>query len=131
MTKFHLYFRTSLFFLCCFYVVISRWVVLVSCHLITPKHDKRWDLTSLCFNNFQKSEWKFHRIECDALAKLDKDRHKSVTPSIRLMIKLFIRRKLQSEKVKFSLHFYSTTPDFYGIFHVYHMKIFSASGFPC
>lgn len=48
---------------------------------------------------FQKSEWKLHRLECDALSKLDKDRQKSVTPSIRLMVKLYLRRKLQSEKV--------------------------------
>lgn len=54
-----------------------------------------WYCSSMC----QKSEWKLHRLECDALARLDKDRHKSVTPSIRLIIKLFIRRKLQSEKV--------------------------------
>ncbi|KAG6578990.1 Histone-lysine N-methyltransferase ASHR1, partial [Cucurbita argyrosperma subsp. sororia] len=52
-----------------------------------------------CSSTCQKSEWKLHRLECDALARLDKDRHKSVTPSIRLIIKLFIRRKLQSEKV--------------------------------
>ncbi|XP_050946196.1 histone-lysine N-methyltransferase ASHR1 isoform X6 [Cucumis melo] len=54
-----------------------------------------WYCSSMC----QRSEWKLHRLECDALARLDKGRHKSVTPSIRLMIKLFIRRKLQSEKV--------------------------------
>ncbi|KAA0047483.1 histone-lysine N-methyltransferase ASHR1 isoform X5 [Cucumis melo var. makuwa] len=53
-----------------------------------------WYCSSMC----QRSEWKLHRLECDALARLDKGRHKSVTPSIRLMIKLFIRRKLQSEK---------------------------------
>lgn len=52
-----------------------------------------------CSSTCQKLEWKLHRPECDALARLGKDRHKSVTPSIRLMIKLFIRRKLQSEKV--------------------------------
>jgi hypothetical protein len=50
--------------------------------------------------NFQKLDWKLHRLECQALSRLDKDRRKSVTPSIRLMVKLYLRRKLQSEKVK-------------------------------
>lgn len=40
-----------------------------------------------------------HRLECMALARLDKEKRKSVTPSIRLMIKLYIRRKLQDEKI--------------------------------
>ncbi|XP_057987023.1 histone-lysine N-methyltransferase ASHR1 isoform X7 [Hevea brasiliensis] len=51
-----------------------------------------------CGSTCQKSEWKLHRLECDALSKLDKDRRKSVTPSIRLMVKLYLWRKLQSEK---------------------------------
>lgn len=46
-----------------------------------------------------------HRLECDALSKLDKERRKSVTPSIRLMLKLYIRRKLEFDKVK-NLLFY-------------------------
>ncbi|XP_057975004.1 histone-lysine N-methyltransferase ASHR1 isoform X1 [Malania oleifera] len=51
-----------------------------------------------CGNACQKSDWKLHRLECHALSKLDKDRKKSLTPSIRLMVKLCVRRKLQSEK---------------------------------
>lgn len=47
----------------------------------------------------QKLEWKLHRLECQALAKLDKERRKSVTPTIRMMVKLYLRRKLQSERV--------------------------------
>ncbi|XP_048135570.1 histone-lysine N-methyltransferase ASHR1 isoform X3 [Rhodamnia argentea] len=34
-----------------------------------------------------------------ALARLDKEKRKSVAPSIRLMIKLYIRRKLQDDKI--------------------------------
>lgn len=47
----------------------------------------------------QKLECKLHRLECHALAKLDKERRKSVTPTIRMMVKLYLRRKLQNENV--------------------------------
>ncbi|XP_059453924.1 histone-lysine N-methyltransferase ASHR1 isoform X1 [Corylus avellana] len=59
-----------------------------ACHVV-------WYCGSTC----QKLEWKLHRLECQALSRLDKDRRKSVTPSILLMVKLYLRRKLQSEKV--------------------------------
>lgn len=59
-----------------------------ACHVV-------WYCGSTC----QKLDWKLHRLECQALSTLDKDRRKSVTPSIRLMVKLYLRRKLQSEKV--------------------------------
>ncbi|KAK6246149.1 hypothetical protein SCA6_009239 [Theobroma cacao] len=52
-----------------------------------------------CGSTCQKLEWKLHRLECQALAKLDKERRKSVTPTIRMMVKLYLRRKLQSERV--------------------------------
>ncbi|KAF3970156.1 hypothetical protein CMV_006123 [Castanea mollissima] len=52
-----------------------------------------------CGSTCQKLDWKLHRLECEALSRLDKDRRKCVTPSIRLMGKLYLRRKLQSEKV--------------------------------
>ncbi|PHT45546.1 Histone-lysine N-methyltransferase ASHR1 [Capsicum baccatum] len=52
-----------------------------------------------CGNTCQKSDWKLHRVECQALSKVDKERIKSITPSIRLMVKLYLRRKLQDEKV--------------------------------
>ncbi|KAE8714349.1 Histone-lysine N-methyltransferase ASHR1 [Hibiscus syriacus] len=58
------------------------------CHVV-------WYCGSLC----QKLEWKLHRLECQALAKLDKRRRKSVTPTIRMMVKLYLRRKLQNENV--------------------------------
>lgn len=59
-----------------------------SCHVV-------WYCGSTC----QKLEWKLHRLECQALSRLDEDKRQSVTPSIRLMLKLCIRRKLQSDKV--------------------------------
>lgn len=52
-----------------------------------------------CGSTCQKSDWKLHRVECRALSALDKDRRKSLTPSMRLMVKLYLRRKLQNEKV--------------------------------
>lgn len=53
----------------------------------------------LVFVNSQKSEWKLHRLECAALSKLPKERRRAVTPSLRLMIRLYCRSKLQSQKV--------------------------------
>ncbi|KAK2388888.1 histone-lysine N-methyltransferase ASHR2 [Trifolium repens] len=52
-----------------------------------------------CGTPCQKSEWKLHCLECEALSRLDNLKRKSVTPSIRLMLKLYIRRKLQDEKI--------------------------------
>lgn len=48
---------------------------------------------------FQKLDWKLHRLECQVLSRLDKEKRKSVTPSIRLMLKLYLRRKLQNDNV--------------------------------
>lgn len=58
-----------------------------------------FDIDYICYH-YQKSDWKLHRLECGVLSKVDKDRLKSLTPSIRLMVKLYLRRKLQNEKVK-------------------------------
>ncbi|CAM8938542.1 unnamed protein product [Rhodiola kirilowii] len=58
------------------------------CHLV-------WYCGSAC----QKSEWSFHRVECSILARIDKEKRKYLTPSVRLMVKLYLRRKLQNEKV--------------------------------
>jgi len=49
--------------------------------------------------NSQKSEWKLHRLECKALSRLEKEKRKAVTPSIRLMVRLYLSRKLQNEMV--------------------------------
>ncbi|KAK4490099.1 hypothetical protein RD792_000756 [Penstemon davidsonii] len=59
-----------------------------ACHVV-------WYCSSKC----QKSDWKLHRVECQALSKVDKERVKSLTPSIRLMVKLYLRRKLENEKM--------------------------------
>lgn len=50
-----------------------------------------------CGQLCQKSDWKLHRIECQALLKVERDKIKSLAPTLRLMIKLYIRKKLQSE----------------------------------
>ncbi|XP_077213980.1 SET domain group 37 isoform X2 [Tasmannia lanceolata] len=54
-----------------------------------------WYCGSIC----QKSEWKLHQLECRALVRLSEDRRKMVTPSIRLMIRLLLKGKLQVEEV--------------------------------
>ncbi|XP_019055184.1 PREDICTED: histone-lysine N-methyltransferase ASHR1 isoform X2 [Nelumbo nucifera] len=51
-----------------------------------------------CGSTCQKSEWKLHRLECQVLLGLDNDKRKSITPSIRLMVKLYLRRKLQGDQ---------------------------------
>ncbi|CAA2994865.1 histone-lysine N-methyltransferase ASHR1 isoform X1 [Olea europaea subsp. europaea] len=52
-----------------------------------------------CGGTCQKLDWKLHSVECKALAKVDKNRVKSITPSIRLMVKLYLRGKLQQQKI--------------------------------
>ncbi|KAK6114806.1 hypothetical protein DH2020_007075 [Rehmannia glutinosa] len=59
-----------------------------ACHVV-------WYCSSTC----QKSDWKLHCVECQALKKVDKERLKSITPSIRLMVRLCIRRKLENQKM--------------------------------
>ncbi|KAJ0789540.1 putative [histone H3]-lysine(4) N-trimethyltransferase chromatin remodeling SET family [Helianthus annuus] len=59
-----------------------------SCHVV-------WYCGSRC----QKSDWKLHRLECQLLSQLEKNRIRSLTPSIRLMVKLYLKKKLQYEKV--------------------------------
>ncbi|KAI7753510.1 hypothetical protein M8C21_031974 [Ambrosia artemisiifolia] len=59
-----------------------------SCHVV-------WYCGSRC----QKSDWKLHRLECQLLSQLEKNRIRSLTPSIRLMVKLYLKKKLQDEKV--------------------------------
>ncbi|KAL8485506.1 hypothetical protein ACS0TY_027698 [Phlomoides rotata] len=59
-----------------------------ACHVV-------WYCSSKC----QRSDWKLHSVECNILSKVDKGRLKSLTPSIRLMVKLCMRRKLENEKI--------------------------------
>jgi SET and MYND domain-containing protein len=47
----------------------------------------------------QKEEWKLHQLECRVMAALTEDREKMLTPTIRLMVRLVLKRKLQNEKV--------------------------------
>lgn len=56
-------------------------------------------VVSYCGSACQKADWKLHRVECQALSNIEKDKLKYLTPSIRLMVKLYLRRKLQTEKV--------------------------------
>ncbi|XP_072972601.1 histone-lysine N-methyltransferase ASHR1 isoform X2 [Typha angustifolia] len=52
-----------------------------------------------CGNRCQKSEWKLHQAECQALASLAEDKKKLLTPTLRLIVRLLLRRKLQDEQV--------------------------------
>ncbi|CAL9170367.1 unnamed protein product [Musa hybrid cultivar] len=52
-----------------------------------------------CGTACQKSEWKIHQSECRALAALNEDRKKMLTSTIRLMVRLILRKQLQSEQV--------------------------------
>ncbi|KAI3972882.1 hypothetical protein MKX01_019540 [Papaver californicum] len=63
-----------------------------------------------CGSTCQKSEWKLHQLECQALAGLSKERRKSLTPSLRLMVRLYLKRKLQNERV-----FQTTATDNYNL----------------
>ncbi|KAG9445810.1 hypothetical protein H6P81_011938 [Aristolochia fimbriata] len=62
------------------------------------KCSKCW-MVWYCGISCQKSEWKVHQLECEALVKLSEDRRKMLTPTICLMIRLLLRRELQSKKV--------------------------------
>ncbi|KAG0485280.1 hypothetical protein HPP92_009359 [Vanilla planifolia] len=52
-----------------------------------------------CGSACQKSEWKLHQLECRALAMLSDDRKKMLTPTIKLVVRLVLRRKLQNDWV--------------------------------
>lgn len=56
-------------------------------------------VTWYCSSNCQKEEWKLHQLECRAMTALTEDRKKMLTPTIRLMVRLALKRKLQNEKV--------------------------------
>ncbi|CAL4935494.1 unnamed protein product [Urochloa decumbens] len=55
-------------------------------------------VTWYCSSDCQKEEWKLHQLECRAMAVLTEDRKKMLTPTIRLMVRLVLKRKLQIEK---------------------------------
>ncbi|KAL6217173.1 hypothetical protein ACLB2K_010390 [Fragaria x ananassa] len=62
------------------------------------KKCSRCQVVYYCSATCQKSEWKLHRLECEALSKVPKEKRRAVTPSLRLMIRLYCRSKLQSQK---------------------------------
>ncbi|GER49219.1 N-lysine methyltransferase SMYD2 [Striga asiatica] len=64
-----------------------------ACHVV-------WYCSSKC----QKLDWKMHSVECSALKKVDKERLKSLTPSIRLMVRLCIRLKLENQKINLGMN---------------------------
>ncbi|XP_072990624.1 histone-lysine N-methyltransferase ASHR1 isoform X4 [Typha latifolia] len=53
----------------------------------------------LGLSDCMKSEWKLHQAECQALASLAEDKKKLLTPTLRLIVRLLLRRKLQDEQV--------------------------------
>ncbi|TKV91821.1 hypothetical protein SEVIR_9G123000v4 [Setaria viridis] len=55
-------------------------------------------VTWYCSSDCQKEEWKLHQLECRVMAALTEDRKKMLTPTIRLMVRLVLKRKLQNEK---------------------------------
>lgn len=47
----------------------------------------------------QRSDWKLHQLECQAFLRLTEDRRKLITSSIRLMVRIFLKKKLQYDQV--------------------------------
>jgi SET and MYND domain-containing protein len=47
----------------------------------------------------QKKEWLLHKYECQATVKLFKEKQRTLTSSLRLMLRLWIKRRLQAEGV--------------------------------
>ncbi|CAN6476212.1 unnamed protein product [Victoria cruziana] len=52
-----------------------------------------------CGSPCQKADWKLHQLECQALVSLSKEKRKMLTSSVRLMVRILVRRKQQIEKV--------------------------------
>ncbi|KAK9134907.1 hypothetical protein Syun_014237 [Stephania yunnanensis] len=52
-----------------------------------------------CGSTCQKLQWKEHKLECQALVGAGKERRNHLTPTIRLMIRLYLKRKLQKEQI--------------------------------
>ncbi|ERM95321.1 hypothetical protein AMTR_s00008p00145610 [Amborella trichopoda] len=56
-------------------------------------------MTWYCGGACQRSEWKSHQHECLALVNLSEERRNMLTSSIRLMVRLLLRRRLQNDRV--------------------------------
>ncbi|KAG6501441.1 hypothetical protein ZIOFF_041321 [Zingiber officinale] len=57
-----------------------------------------------CGNTCQRSEWKLHQLECKALASLRDDRRKLLTSTVRLMVRLILKKQLQNEQLSCNAH---------------------------
>jgi SET and MYND domain-containing protein len=58
----------------------------------------------------QRSEWRHHKFECAILVRLLKEKQRTPTATMRLVLRLLIKRKLQADKVSmsvFCLHAFS------------------------
>ncbi|TVU45471.1 hypothetical protein EJB05_04960, partial [Eragrostis curvula] len=70
-------------------------------HCFAPSHLRKCSVCRVawyCGSACQKEEWKLHQLECQAMAALTEDRKKMLTPTIRLMVRLVLKRKLQNAK---------------------------------
>ncbi len=60
---------------------------------------KPWDVVGVVCLFEQKKEWLLHKYECQATVKLFKEKQRTLTSSLRLMLRLWIKRRLQAEGV--------------------------------
>eukprot|EP01018_Ginkgo_biloba_P035137 Gb_12569 [translate_table: standard] len=56
-------------------------------------------MTWYCSSTCQRNEWKLHQHECKAIVNLKEGKQQAPTPSLRLMLRLLFRRKLQNDGV--------------------------------
>ncbi|XP_057816340.1 histone-lysine N-methyltransferase ASHR1 isoform X1 [Cryptomeria japonica] len=56
-------------------------------------------LTWYCSSMCQRNGWKLHQYECKAIMFLKEEKQQILTPSLRLMLRLLIKRKLQNDEV--------------------------------
>ncbi|KAH9299492.1 hypothetical protein KI387_031174, partial [Taxus chinensis] len=56
-------------------------------------------LTWYCSSACQRNKWKLHQHECKAVMCLKEEKQQIPTPSLRLMLRLLIKRKLQNDGV--------------------------------
>lgn len=56
-------------------------------------------LSPACNSHLQRKEWVHHKFECAILARLAKDKQRSPTSTLRLVVRLLIKRRLQADKV--------------------------------
>ncbi|BBN09598.1 [histone H3]-lysine4/36 N-trimethyltransferase SMYD [Marchantia polymorpha subsp. ruderalis] len=54
---------------------------------------------SYCCTSCQRKEWKLHKSECQMMVKLSQAKQKLPPPSLRLIVRLVIKRRLQASNV--------------------------------